>query len=292
MLLILRPINLFIVALTLASVRWGLLSPMSMRLGVLDFAVLVFCTLAVTAAGYVVNDCCDGATDRLNKPHKTFIPDRISLRGAWMLYGATVASGLAAAGYLAGKYGNWPSLGLYPAAVALLWYYSADAQKRPLLGNLLVAVFCAAVVYVPLWGETADWADMPWEQRATLHTYAGFAFFSTLARELVKDMEDVAGDTQAGYRTLPIALGDRVAAAVVAVVLSVLAIGQLAMARWCWEIPGVSSGKAWGLGLGFVATLVLLAGWLRSRHRSKAWLARYSTALKLLMGMGLLWLWA
>jgi 4-hydroxybenzoate polyprenyltransferase len=288
MLLILRPINLFLVALTLVSVRCGVLSLSSMRLGSLDFAVLVLCTLAVTAAGYVVNDCYDGTPDRLNKPHKTFIPDRISLRGAWMLYGATVALGLAAASYLAGKYDNWPSLGWYPAAVSLLWYYSADAQKRPLVGNLIVAVFCAAVVYVPLWGEIVD---LPSEQMAMLHTYAGFAFFSTLARELVKDMEDVVGDEQAGYRTLPIVLGDRATAAVVAFVLCVLACGQLAMARWCWKIPAVSTGKTWGLGGGFVVTLVLLVGWLWAQHRSKALLAWYSTALKLLMGLGLLWLW-
>ena len=37
--------------------------------------------------------------------------------------------------------------------------------------------------------------------------YAGFAFLLNLVREMVKDIEDIEGDEEAGLRTLPIAAG-------------------------------------------------------------------------------------
>lgn len=292
MLLILRPLNLFIVALTMGAVRCCVIAPHTpfFRLGLFDFAVLVFCTMAVTAGGNVVNDCFDHALDRINKPDKTCIPDRISLAGAWRLYAFLVAIGFVAAAYLAGKHGNWASLASYPAAVGLLWFYSAHAQKRPLLGNLIVAAFCAAVVYLPLWGEKEAWAEGPhW---TIMHLYAGFAFWSTLARELVKDMEDEEGDASAGYRTLPIAFGAKTASVCVAVALAVLLAGLLLAFGWSLRQGVFPAAKpAWFL-IGAAAAVGLLAYWLSRPARGKRGLGRFSAALKAFMGLGILWLLA
>jgi 4-hydroxybenzoate polyprenyltransferase len=292
MLLIMRPLNLFIVALTMGAVRCCAIAPHTpfFRLDLFDFAVLVFSTMAVTAGGNVVNDCYDHALDRLNKPEKTFIPDRISLAGAWRLYAFLVVTGFAAAAYLAGKYDHWPSLAVYPLAVGLLWFYSAYAQKRPLLGNLIVAAFCAAVVYLPLWGEMAAWTKGPhW---VILHLYAGFAFWSTLARELVKDMEDVKGDASAGYRTLPIAFGPKVAFKFVTVILAVLLAGLLTAFGWSLRDFGFSSEKTVWFLIGALAAAGLLVLWLSRPAHEKRSLGRFSTALKGFIGLGILWLLA
>jgi 4-hydroxybenzoate polyprenyltransferase len=44
---------------------------------------------------------------------------------------------------------------------------------------------------------------------ALVFVYSLFAFFMTLIREVVKDMEDVKGDTTFGCKTLPIVWGIR-----------------------------------------------------------------------------------
>jgi 4-hydroxybenzoate polyprenyltransferase len=42
-----------------------------------------------------------------------------------------------------------------------------------------------------------------------VYTYAAFAFFISLIREIIKDMEDVKGDATFGCQTLPIIWGIR-----------------------------------------------------------------------------------
>ena len=51
---------------------------------------------------------------------------------------------------------------------------------------------------------------------------AAFAFLIHLAREIVKDVEDIAGDRRAGAKTLPIVTSERGAQQVAAVVSTVL----------------------------------------------------------------------
>lgn len=116
----------------------------------------------------------------------------------------------------------------------ILWFYSTSYKRRFLLGNILVALLTALVPLMPLLFEipllhTAYWQSMVISPSTFnnifywIGGYALFAFWLTLFREIVKDMEDVEGDKEYGCKTLPIVLGlpnsRNVAAAILMVVI-------------------------------------------------------------------------
>ena len=57
--------------------------------------------------------------------------------------------------------------------------------------------------------------------------FSGFAFLLTLAREIIKDAEDIKGDTSYGRRTLPAVAGIGVSKAVVIVLLAITALALI-----------------------------------------------------------------
>ena len=80
----------------------------------------------------------------------------------------------------------------------ILYLYSKYLKRIPLVGNITVA-FLTGLVFV--FGGVAvgnpSAAIIP----------AIFAFLINLIREIVKDMEDIEGDTKAGISTFPIKFG-------------------------------------------------------------------------------------
>jgi 4-hydroxybenzoate polyprenyltransferase len=83
----------------------------------------------------------------------------------------------------------------------LLWLYSNNLKRQPLIGNLVVAILTGLSIFL---------LSFLYEQYLPLvMTYSLFAFFMTLIREVVKDLEDMKGDTTFGCKTLPIVWGIR-----------------------------------------------------------------------------------
>jgi 4-hydroxybenzoate polyprenyltransferase len=192
----------------------------------LQFFLLVCSTVLIAAGGYVVNDIEDVDIDRLNKPEHKRIVERIyPLPICWKIYWGITILGFGISLYLAFFVNDFLQLIIYPAAVFLLWAYSKWFKRQFLIGNLVVAGFCAFVAWVVLYAQNLA-TPIPSEMSDVFDTieqenffyyassvllvfngYATFAFVSTLFRELIKDIEDVAGDKAQGCQTLPIVLG-------------------------------------------------------------------------------------
>jgi geranylgeranylglycerol-phosphate geranylgeranyltransferase len=149
--------------------------------------------LGLGAAGNAANDVFDVEADKINQPLRPLAAGGLSRNGAMAIAGVAGGLGLWAAW--------WVSATLFVlgvAALAVMLAYSPWLKARGLLGNVTVAV----VASLPLvYGAVAvgDW-------RAGV-VPAVLAAFLHLAREVVKDLEDVAGDLAIGRRTLPIELG-------------------------------------------------------------------------------------
>ncbi|MDQ3001177.1 MAG: geranylgeranylglycerol-phosphate geranylgeranyltransferase [Fibrobacterota bacterium] len=163
----------------------------------------------LAAAGNMQNDLLDLNVDRINRPDRPLPSGHISPGSA---KAGSIAFYLFAVllGFSLGK--SEGSLTLTMAS--LLCLYNLKLKAMPLWGNLAVAVLCALAVYLPELGRVPDYTAFP----------VLFAFLTTVAREVAKDAEDVAGDTANGYSTLPIRFGlgaakGLVAAACIAVIL-------------------------------------------------------------------------
>ncbi len=230
--------NLIIVALTQYLLQYGILVPFYNKYylnapnfnsgnGIIalpppQFVFLVLSTVCIAAAGYVINDIEDVEIDKINKSEqKQIVGRKISVRSAWILYFFITIAGLFISIYLAYYVRDFFQLIIYPIAVALLYTYSRWLKKMPLIGNLVVSFFCAFVAWVVLYAQSLNTAQLSVGKSSdqeytfadflffyvTFFGYAVFAFLSTLFREIIKDMEDVAGDKVNDCKTLPIVLG-------------------------------------------------------------------------------------
>lgn len=187
---IIRPLNavLAVIAVLLMAIISGNFS----------FDVFLACLVVfiVTGAGNSVNDYFDHKIDAINKPERPIPSGRIALRsaGAYSLVLFVVGVALAFAISLI------PGIIAFSSSILMVWY-AYDLKRRCLIGNMSISfltglsfVFGGVVV-----GEII------------ISIYLGFfAFLMTMAREIVKDMEDMEGDRMEGATTLPIVHGKRV----------------------------------------------------------------------------------
>jgi 4-hydroxybenzoate polyprenyltransferase len=96
---------------------------------------------------------------------------------------------------------NWRIGAINFASAFLLWWYSNDLKRHPFIGNVVIALLTGiSILMVDALYHTGN---------PLIFIYASFAFFMTLIREIIKDMEDLKGDDTFGCKTLPIIWGLR-----------------------------------------------------------------------------------
>lgn len=159
-----------------------------------DPLLLAMLSAALIGGGAnAINDVFDLDIDRVNRPARPLPAGKVSVGVARGLWGVTSAVGVLLSFWLTAAH-----VVLAVVSVMLLYGYSAYFKRTVFAGNLLVALIVAlALVY-------GGWAVGPPEPALV---GAAFAFLTTLARELIKDAEDVQGDARAGAQTLPVRYG-------------------------------------------------------------------------------------
>jgi geranylgeranylglycerol-phosphate geranylgeranyltransferase len=203
---LLRPVNvvMVMVGVGLGGVLSGSVGALEGETGVRLLTAALSAALIAGAANSL-NDALDLEIDRVNRPARPLPSGLVSGATARLVWGVGTVAGVALGASLSSTH-----LALALGAAGLLVVYNVSLKRVLLLGNVVVAfVISLALVYG---GWTAG------SLRPAL-VGAGFAFLTTLAREIVKDIEDVAGDAAAGARTLPLVYGVPVAARVTVGVL-------------------------------------------------------------------------
>ena len=216
--------NLLIIAATQYAMRYLLMEPLlpsstfELQFGEFQFALLVFSTICIAAAGYIINDYFDTQADLINKPKRVVVGIKISRRIAMILHAGLNIMGVGIGIYLA-FYIKLPSLALvFVIATGLLWFYSTNYKRQFLVGNLSVAFLTGLVPLmvvlfeIPLLNKT--YGEVMLRNHASfayifawVSAFSFFAFFTTLIREIIKDAEDFEGDKAYGMKTVPIVLG-------------------------------------------------------------------------------------
>lgn len=232
---------------------------------------LTFGLICLTAAGNIINDLFDVRADRINKPNKVFINRLIGDDEALYLYFVLNTIAFCCAVYCV--QGRWPMLGAFPFMVALLYFYSFFMKRIPLLGNVVIAGFCAGVPLTYAWVMKIA-TDYPLSELT--NALAFFAFLSTLIREIIKDCEDFKGDKLTGCNTLPIALGFKNTNLIVAALLITLMACTLYLAY---------ESKTWWFYLCVLPLLFAVIGILRANATEHYKFP--SNALKVYMLMGI-----
>ncbi|MFQ3319592.1 MAG: geranylgeranylglycerol-phosphate geranylgeranyltransferase [Natronomonas sp.] len=245
-----------------AFVAGGLGAPAPMA-----FAVIA--TVLATGGGNAINDYFDREIDAINQPGRPIPRGAVSPRGALafsiVLFVAAVALTLLL-----------PPLAIAIAVINLvaLVAYTEFFKGLPGLGNALVAYLTGSTF---LYGGAA--VDGYLVAVVVLFALAASA---TMAREIVKDVEDIEGDREEGLNTLPIAIGERRALVVAAVFVAVaivasptpylrgtfglpylvaLAPAVIAMAVAMYRsFDDPTTGQAWLKASMFAATIAFVVG--------------------------------
>lgn len=164
---------------------------------ILPSLLLAAVVALITAAGNVINDVYDIDIDRINRPDRPIPSGAISLSGAKIYAVALFAGGIALATLTTAL-----CLLIALANALILILYAAWLKRTPGIGNVAVAYLTASVF---LFGG----AFAGIEGLIQNISLAAIAFLATLAREILKDAEDVDGDAAGGARTLPMIVGIR-----------------------------------------------------------------------------------
>jgi 4-hydroxybenzoate polyprenyltransferase len=186
--------NLIIIALTQYFTAGFLIAMHTLN----DFKLflLAISTMSIAAGGYIINDYYDVKIDYINKPDRVVIGKNITRRYAILFHVLLSTLGIALGTYL-----SWGIGVVNAVSVFLLWLYSNNLKRLPFIGNVTVAFLTGlSVIVVDLFYRTDN---------SLVIIYALFAFFITLVREVIKDMEDLKGDNSFGCKTLPIIWGIR-----------------------------------------------------------------------------------
>lgn len=215
--------NLVVIVLLQYLLRYGLLLPMLNHYGIdpalshLKFMLLVITTVLLAASGYIINDYFDVKIDRINRPDKVVVGPVFQRRKVLLFHVLFSFAGVFTGLFLAYIYRKETYALMFVVIPVLLWYYSTTLKKQVLIGNLTISLLTALVPYFVVSLEFAalgrlhgqsilssEACSMAWFWTTG---FAFFAFISNLGREIIKDMEDVKGDKEAGCHTLPIEMG-------------------------------------------------------------------------------------
>src|SRR5690606_25002366 len=196
---IIRPVNLLIMAFAQLMTAHFLVEVTPEGQPILSdvqLYLLVLATVLIAASGYMINDYYDVKIDYVNKPEEVVVGKNIKRRMVMFLHTIFNRLGIGIGIMLGLKVGF-----IILIASFLLWLYSNSLKRLPFVGNLVVALLTALAIYIiGFYYHTNELLVL---------TYAIFAFFINLIREIIKDIEDRHGDRKHESKTLPIVLGFR-----------------------------------------------------------------------------------
>ncbi|WP_264550877.1 geranylgeranylglycerol-phosphate geranylgeranyltransferase [Flavobacterium sp. N2038] len=206
--------NLLMLAFMQLLFRYAFLKQQNIPLALADwqYGLLVLSTVLLAAAGYVVNDIFDVATDSINRPNKVIIGKGISETRAYNIYFGLNITGVAIGFYLSNVILKPSFASIFILIASLLYFYSTSLKQIMILGNFIIALLLAfSVIIIGVFDLFPATVAENQAQMASFFSilidYALFAFMINFIREIVKDIEDVNGDYNQGMNTLPIAIG-------------------------------------------------------------------------------------
>lgn len=170
--------------------------------------LLALSTVFIAAAGYIINDYFDIGTDIINKPQKVTVEKIFKSKSVILWHIFFNAIGLGIVAYIAISHFLLRYILIQIVCVALLILYSAIFKRKLIVGNLTIAILNALTLIVNMIYEP-QFPLFDFSQKYTLlmWLYIVFAFLITAIREIVKDIEDVKGDTALNCTTIPLVWG-------------------------------------------------------------------------------------
>ncbi|KPM32735.1 UbiA prenyltransferase [Croceitalea dokdonensis DOKDO 023] len=194
---VVRGYNILMITLAQYLASIFILSPdLPLSAVVLDINLFLIVTSSalVIAAGYIINNFYDAEKDLINKPTKSMLDRLVSQRFKLTTYFVLNFLAVFAASYI-----SFRAVLFFAAYIFGIWLYSHKLKRYPFLGNMVSATLAIAPFFVVfVYYKNVE---------TVIFVHALFLFLLILAREMVKDLENLAGDMAQNYRTIPVLYG-------------------------------------------------------------------------------------
>ncbi|CAM4187241.1 geranylgeranylglycerol-phosphate geranylgeranyltransferase [Zobellia nedashkovskayae] len=180
----------------------------------LNLFIIVVSSALVIASGYIINNFYDAEKDLINKPRKSMIDRLVGQQFKLTTY--FILNFLAV---IAASYVSFKAVFFFSAYIFGIWLYSHKLKRLPFIGNfvsatLAIAPFFAVFVYYKNFENV-------------IFVHAMFLFLLILAREMIKDLENLKGDLVQNYKTIPILYGGRVSKILISILIVLTLIPSL-----------------------------------------------------------------
>ena len=175
-----------------------------------NFVILLIVTILIAASGYIVNDIYDYNLDQINKPEKVVLGKFLKSRDAIIIYMLFNSLAIMLSIFLCIKIEQEIYILVFLLIIYCLWLYSKKLKKYKIIGNILIAFFISlSILNVPLFSYKNLLSDDRFFVFLIISIFSVLAFLINVKREIIKDIEDIEGDTIHKVKSLPIIFGTK-----------------------------------------------------------------------------------
>lgn len=157
---------------------------------------IILANICVIAGGYIVNNFYDVQLDRINRPIKYGLDNYVKQETKLTIYFI-----LNFLGFFFGWLISWRAAVFFAFFIFGIWFYSHKLKKLPFLGLLSVTI----LTILPFFSLFVYYRNF--SKIIIIHAF--FLFFIIMARELVKELENLKGAIVSNYKTFPIVYGEK-----------------------------------------------------------------------------------
>lgn len=161
----------------------------------LNLFLIVLASSLCIASGYIINNFYDSDKDLINRPIKSKIDRFVSQNTKLSIYFVLNFLAIVFASYV-----SFRAVIFFSGYIFLIWLYSHKIKKMIIVGNIMssiltVAPFFAILVYYKNF-------------EIVIFFHALFLTLNLLAKEILKDLENIKGDFLINYKTVPVVYGE------------------------------------------------------------------------------------
>lgn len=192
-----------------------------------NLLIIVLSSALVIAGGYIINNFYDSEKDLINKPRKTLLERLVSQRTKIYTYFVLNLLGVLLASYV-----SFRAALFFAAYIFGIWFYSHRLKRITFMGNFVSAILAITPFFaVFIYYQNFD---------PVIFVHAIFLFLIILSRELIKDMENMAGDLVQNYRTIAVRFGPEVSKKYVTILILLALVPTYLLIRY-FEIGYMNS---------------------------------------------------
>ncbi|UBZ15402.1 geranylgeranylglycerol-phosphate geranylgeranyltransferase [Flagellimonas marinaquae] len=255
---VVRGYNILVITLAQYLASIYILSPnIPLRKVVLDVNLFLIVTASALtiASGYIINNFYDAEKDLINKPTKSMLDRLVSQRFKLTTYFILNLLTVFAASYI-----SFRAVLFFSAYIFGIWIYSHKLKRIPLVGNLVSSTLAIAPFFVVF----VYYQNF----QTVIFVHALFLFLLILAREMIKDLENMAGDMAQNYKTIPILYGPNVSKSIVTFLIVLTLVPALLL------IKSFDVGYMYLYFMACIALLILflILLWMANGKKHYVWL--------------------